>query len=61
MTDEEKIKDYPELRKTVYVLHEKLQRMWNLMQICEVIGKDSIPLDVFKSELQNGSSYDLKN
>lgn len=58
MTDEEKIEEYPTIRKMVYVQDEKLQRMWNLLYACESIGKDSIPIDVFKSELQKGSSFD---
>ena len=51
MTDEEKLEDYPVVRKMVYVQGEKLQRMQSLMWAYESLGKDSIPIEAFKSEL----------
>ena len=55
MTDEEKVEDYPEVRKMVYVQEEKLQRMHNLIWAYESLGKDIIPIEVLKSEFHKKS------
>lgn len=54
----EKLDEYPEIRKMVYVQDEKLQRMGNLIRAYESLGKDSIPLEVFKSALYTKSTFE---
>lgn len=61
-TVKEKLEDYPVIRKMVYVQNDKLQTMWHLMSAYEDLGKDSIPVSVFKSALEKRSSnYDISD